>query len=320
LLSSDQAGRRISLLGTIDGRPAICIAERAAFSTASTDLTSFTKSLTSVTNLGANDIYSWFLATSGAYQTTTTSSSTSPPQPPNLKINLIYPATAKHIAKYSAQGMRMVTETPSIYRSHVRPYMQRNRDEGRLQWVFNIIEGRTEQEDVIYRAHSSAASNTNNEGFLLLPDLNWDRKTLTSLHLLGLVERRDIWSLRDLTVSHIPWLRQMRQALIEATCKLYPEIEEDQLKLYVHYQPTYYHFHVHVVHVMLEAGSTQAVGKAWGFESIVETLEAMKGGLNDGGGEGVGERGMKDASLTYGLGEASELWTEVFEPLKQKQT
>jgi len=110
----------------------------------------------------------------------------------------------------------------------------------------------------------------------------------------------------------------MRQALLEATCKLYPDIEQDQLKLYVHYQPTYYHFHIHVVHVMLEAGSTQAVGKAWGFESIVETLEATKGRHERGEGDDERERGMSDVSLTYGLGEASELWMEVFEPLKSK--
>jgi m7GpppX diphosphatase len=60
--------------------------------------------------------------------------------------------------------MRMVVETPEIYAAHVRPYMQRKREEGRLNWVFNIIEGRTEQEDVIYREHGD-------EGFLLLPDL-----------------------------------------------------------------------------------------------------------------------------------------------------
>lgn len=58
----------------------------------------------------------------------------------------------------------MVTETPEIYRNYVQPYMQKQREEGRLNWVFNIIEGRTEQEDVIYREHGE-------EGFLLLPDL-----------------------------------------------------------------------------------------------------------------------------------------------------
>ncbi len=63
---------------------------------------------------------------------------------------------------------------------------------------------------------------------------NWDRKTLTSLHLLCLVERRDIWSLRDLQKKHIPWLYHMRQKLLDSTVKLYPELERDQLKLYVH--------------------------------------------------------------------------------------
>jgi m7GpppX diphosphatase len=288
----------------------------AAFSSSTTDLSSFIQSLTSISNLGANDIYSWFLAST--FNTSSTSNTSTTSQPPSLKLNLIYPCTAKHIAKYSSQGVRTVHETPEIYQNHVRPYMQRNRDEGRLIWVFNIIEGRTEQEDVIYRAHSGdrdptaadagEAANTSDEGFLLLPDLNWDRKTLQSLHLLGLVTRRDIWSLRDLTPAHLPWLRRMRGALLAATTKLYPEIEADQLKLYVHYQPTYYHFHIHVVHVMLEAGATQAVGKAWGLEGIMQMLEVMEGT----------EKGMNDVTMTYGLGEASELWNEVFEPLKRK--
>ena len=63
---------------------------------------------------------------------------------------------------------------------------------------------------------------------------NWDRKTLTSLHLLALVERRDIWSVRDLRKSHITWVKHMRAKILDATVKLYPEIERDQLKLYVH--------------------------------------------------------------------------------------
>lgn len=148
-------------------------------------------------------------------------------QPDNLKINLIFPCTEKHLKKYSQQGLRWVTETPEIYRNHVRPYMQRQRDAGRLDWIFNIIEGRAEQEDIMYREHGE-------EGFLVSPDLNWDRKTMTSLHLLALVERRDIWSLRDLTPNHVEWLKHMRQKILNAATKVYPELDQDQLKLYVH--------------------------------------------------------------------------------------
>jgi len=144
---------------------------------------------------------------------------------------------------------------------------------------------------------------------LLLPDLNWDRKTIDGLHLLGLVERRDIWSLRDLKKKHVSWLKDMRRKFVDATVKTYPELEEDLLKLYVHYQPTYYHFHVHIVHVALEAGATQATGKALGLESIISQLDSMAGD---------NEVGMDAVALTYTVGEASELWTDIFEPLKDQ--
>ncbi|CRG90590.1 scavenger mRNA-decapping enzyme DcpS [Talaromyces islandicus] len=297
---NDQNDRRISLLGQIDGKQGILIAERAAFATESVEvLQAFHASLARVRNLGNNDIYKWYMA------------STSPVEsgdgPPDLKLNLIWPCTAQHIKKYSAQLVRMVTETPQIYKDYIRPYMQQKREQGRLNWVFNILEGRTEQEDVILRDTEHGPE----DGFLVLPDLNWDRKTIGSLHLLALVERRDIWSLRDLKKKHIPWLKYLRQRLLEATVKIYPDLEQDQLKLYVHYQPTYYHFHVHIVNVMLEAGATQSVGKAFGLENIIGQLEALAG--DD-------EAGMADTSISYYLGEENELWATVYEPLKKGNT
>jgi m7GpppX diphosphatase len=59
---------------------------------------------------------------------------------------------------------------------------------------------------------------------------------------------------------------------------------------------------------MLEAGATQSVGKALGLDDIISTLENLRGG---------DDAGMQDVSLTYHLGEASELWEKVFSPLKE---
>lgn len=258
-------------------------------------------SLAKLKNLGANDIYNWYMARTG------NGDSTGDDFFADVKINLIYPCTETHVKKYSKQGVRFVTETAEIYADKIRPYMQAKREAGRLNWVFNILDGKTEQEDVIYRTENWGGQDADQEGFLLLPDLNWDRKTLDALHLLALVERRDLWSLRDLKKKHVVWLRHMKEHLLDATVKTYPSVERDQLKLYVHYQPTYYHLHVHIVHVALEAGATQATGKAVGLESIMETLEAMAGGE---------EAGMDAIAMSYTLGEQSELWTEVFEPLK----
>ncbi|KAK3398227.1 HIT-like domain-containing protein [Sordaria brevicollis] len=281
-LNQDQAGRRTTLLGSIDSQPALLILERAPFPTSTDYLSSAPLTLRTLKNLGANDIYHWYMATSGG---ASPNSDSEEDDFSDLKINLIYPCTPKHIAKYSKQAVRYVSETPEIYRDH----------------------GRKEVEDVIYR---TPFGEDPEEGFLLLPDLNWDRKTLDALHLLGLVERRDIWSLRDLKKKHVPFLRHMKRKFIEATTKVYPDIEADQLKLYVHYQPTYYHFHIHIVHVQLEAGATQAVGKAVGLDSIIETLEVM-------GGDG--EAGMNRLTMCYTLGEESDLWKEVFGPLKKEE-
>lgn len=62
---------------------------------------------------------------------------------------------------------------------------------------------------------------------------------------------------------------------------------------------------------MLEAGRTQAVGRAWGLEDIISQLETLRGDE---------DAGMADVSLTYSLGEASELWTGLFEKLKAGET
>ena len=62
---------------------------------------------------------------------------------------------------------------------------------------------------------------------------------------------------------------------------------------------------------MLEAGATQATGKAFGLENIISQLETIAGDQ---------EAGMADVSITYFLGEASELWMSIFEPLKRGET
>ncbi|KAJ5545165.1 hypothetical protein N7461_007469 [Penicillium sp. DV-2018c] len=308
LLKQDQNGRRIALLGTIDNKQGILTAERTPIPTESLQvLQSFHAAISRINNLGDNDIYRWYLASSA-------SPASSPPTTeihPDLKLNLIYPCDDQHIKKYSAQNLRMVTETPMIYRDYIRPYIQRKRDQGRLNWVFNILEGRTEQEDVVLRVESGSGSGSGSgglqDGFLMLPDLNWDRKSMGSLHLLALVERRDLWSLRDLRKGDVAFLRALRGRVLEGVREVYG-LEGDQLKLYVHYQPTYYHFHVHVVNVGLEAGVTQATGKAFGLENLISWLESLNGG------EDVG---LADVDLTYFLGEESELWTDVFGPLKR---
>jgi m7GpppX diphosphatase len=54
------------------------------------------------------------------------------------------------------------------------------------------------------------------------------------MYTMALVHRRDITSIRDLKKKDVPWLKALRKRIPEAICKKYLEIEEDQIKLYVH--------------------------------------------------------------------------------------
>ena len=310
ILNQDQNGRRITLLGTIKDDQGLLTLERAAFPSEAASITSLISSLTGTTNLGANDVYRWYMSNA--------SSSTTP----NLKVNLIWPCTDAHIRKYTAQQLRYVTETPEIYATHIKPWIENTqRMPKRIEWIYNILDGITEQEDVVYRSETfgkyTQEDKSDSEGFLLLPDLNWDRRSANGLHLLALVERRDLWSMRGLKKTHVPWLRHLRAEIVKAAAGVATRLQkeagelgktdEDQFKCYVHYQPTYYHFHVHVVHVMLEAGGTQAVGKAFSLENLISQLESMAGG---------DEAGLEGVDVTYFVGEESEMWKKCFGRLK----
>ena len=62
------------------------------------------------------------------------------------------------------------------------------------------------------------------------------------------------------------------------------------------------------MHVNLDATGTQAVGKALGLDHIVSQLDTMAGGE---------ETGMEGMEIAYTVGEASELWEMVYQPLKE---
>lgn len=223
VLNQSDGGRRLNLKGTIDSKDAILLVERAAFATEDAQLKELLSSIDNVQNLGDNDIYRWYMANIAVKKNLTGAA-------PDVKLNLIYPCKESHIRKYSFQQARVVTESPQIYAQHIRPYMAKCREEGRLNWIFNIIEGRTEQENVLFRSEEADKV----DDYLLLPDLNWDRSTIGSLHLLALVERRDIWSVRDLKKQDASWLRNLRTTLAKTTEQLYPGVESDMLKFYVH--------------------------------------------------------------------------------------
>ena len=73
-----------------------------------------------------NDIYSQFLCKF--------------PEEINLvKNTLIYPAAEKHLNKYSAQGIYLVTETPDIYQKVTLPFIQEQAVHLQVKFIANAV-------------------------------------------------------------------------------------------------------------------------------------------------------------------------------------
>ncbi|KAK9917555.1 hypothetical protein WJX75_005727 [Coccomyxa subellipsoidea] len=56
-----------------------------------------------------------------------------------INIDIIHPATEKHISKLTAQQYFSVTETPSSYQTVTLPYIE-SIPSSRIQWVYNILD------------------------------------------------------------------------------------------------------------------------------------------------------------------------------------
>ncbi|KAF9575274.1 hypothetical protein EC968_003626 [Mortierella alpina] len=85
-------------------------------------------------------------------------------------------------------------------------------------------------------------------------------------------QRGDIRSLRDLRAEHLPLLKNIRDKILALIPTQFPGVASDEVRLFVHYHPSYYHFHVHITHVSATvAGST--VGQSHLLDTIIDNIE-----------------------------------------------
>lgn len=108
---------------------------------------------------------------------------------------------------------------------------------------------------------------------MLLPDLKWDGKTIDALYLQAIVQRRDLKSLRDLTAAELPLLYNVRNKCVEAIAAKY-NILVNQLRVYFHYQPSFYHLHIHFTYLLHEAPGIRCE-RGHLLDTVINNLELM---------------------------------------------
>eukprot|EP00286_Rhodomonas_abbreviata_P001933 CAMPEP_0181290856 /NCGR_PEP_ID=MMETSP1101-20121128/1647_1 /TAXON_ID=46948 /ORGANISM="Rhodomonas abbreviata, Strain Caron Lab Isolate" /LENGTH=275 /DNA_ID=CAMNT_0023395189 /DNA_START=9 /DNA_END=836 /DNA_ORIENTATION=- len=182
-----------------------------------------------------------------------------------LTCSVICPATDKHIAKYSKEELQVLHETPEVYESITRPYVEREELGGRIAWVHNIIDGSKEADRVLFHDPDPET------GFKMLPDMKWDQLSIDSLYcLVFIVNRTGLLSLRSLSTEHLPLLRNILHKGSEELQRRYGVLPS-QLRVYLHYQPTFYHLHVHFTHLLAEAPGTEA-GRAHLLSDVIDNI------------------------------------------------
>ncbi|KAG7209038.1 hypothetical protein KM043_015199 [Ampulex compressa] len=180
-----------------------------------------------------------------------------------LNAIVIHPATPKHIEKFQKKELHIINETYEIYQNITLPYI--NSHSFSLDWVYNILEHKAEVENIIYE-------DTDKEhGFILVTDLKWDRQ-LSTLKLLALPFKK-ILCIRELNASHLPLLKNIRDAGTAAIAKKF-KVPASQLRIYLHYQPSYYYLHVHFSYLMCETPGIY-VEKAHLLSTVIGNIEIV---------------------------------------------
>ncbi|EJF56971.1 scavenger mRNA decapping enzyme [Dichomitus squalens LYAD-421 SS1] len=277
---------KLPVQGTSEYADAVVRIEKTALQADSAEHI-LTRSLESSQLIEGTDIYTWLFGWLA-------SSSDSP----DVKINIVHPATEVHIRKYSRQEVAIVHETPALYDRIVRPYIAAF-PPSRTQWVENILNGTSEVEKVLYRDPSPE------HGYLVLPDMKWDLITLSSLYLVAIAFNRSIRSLRDLTKSHLPMLKSIRREIARVVKDRWG-LGQGSLRMFIHYQPSYYHFHVHIVNANHYGLPGMSAGQAHLLDDMISLLEC-----DPDDGPSILQR----MTFTYALGEQHGL----YEPMKAAQ-
>ena len=175
-----------------------------------------------------------------------------------------------------------------MYERITRPYILNHLEDHK--WVYNILEGKAEQDRFVTQVDDEK------EGFVLVADLKWDMTTMENLYCLAIVQRRDLYSIRDLDQTHLPMLRQLQETCLTAIKEKFG-VPRSLLRVYFHYQPAYYHLHIHFAHIRYQAGAP-VIGKSVAMNDVVQNIT-------------LSNEYYKNATMVYYIKDGHALSTEL---------
>ncbi|PVU95885.1 hypothetical protein BB561_001535 [Smittium simulii] len=182
ILNNDQVSKTVALLGKVDttdpsdSEDAVLLLEKIHFTLEQLSLNNVVPDNTVSTlpfdssafkSFVANDVYLWSEGWISPISLDLPKRSQQTTEYygiyPDVKFTLIYPASEKHILKYSKQELYVVRETPELYNNISSKFIE-NEDISRVQWMYNILDHKSETERILLEDNDPL------NGFILLPD------------------------------------------------------------------------------------------------------------------------------------------------------
>ncbi|VDO52032.1 unnamed protein product [Haemonchus placei] len=250
ILGSDSSHKSLFILVAHEsGEQGVLLLNKSPFSENVEDITVMIESA-ELSEIMKNDIF-------GSYDVII------PPKLNLVKSTLIYPANEKVIAKYRQEEKYIIHETAEDYNTITVEYIKKYQMD--LKWLNNILSKESEADRIIFEDPDP------HNGFILSPDIKWDGTSMENLYVLAMIHRKGVRSIRDLTADDLPLLENVRTKSLSAIREKYG-VRPDQIRAYFHYQPCFYHLHIHFVSLKYDAPASTTLAAVL-LDDVINNLK-----------------------------------------------
>lgn len=152
-----------------------------------------------------------------------------------------------------------------LAREDYETYLQtlEKRDPKKDVWIYNIIDGISEQESILYR----------DDKCIVFMNYFWDGKDVDKMQLLCMPTDKSLRCIRSLDGTHLHLLEYMKYTTLKVIQDKYG-LSEENVRMYFHYEPSTYHLHIHFVNIASNEGHS-SVEYSHELNSVIFNLSIM---------------------------------------------
>jgi m7GpppX diphosphatase len=175
----------------------------------------------------------------------------------NVEIMIIKPYLQQDYDKYVRCNKIIVDETIEYYNTITLP----NAIKTDKQWIYEILDNGAEKERIIYEDNN----------FVLIQDMKWPGLNINDIHILAVIRRKDILSIRDLDETNVNLIEKIDEISKQQIFNKY-NIPIEKIRSYFHYHPSFWHLHIHF-NTYGQIGALDSIDNCKQLHDVVQNIK-----------------------------------------------